>query len=64
MPLGLGWLGTVVPGRGPARRLSAAREEAIVSATLSVELSFPLLDSAYCQTREAAVPLRPKACPL
>lgn len=31
---GLGWLGTVAPGRGPARSLSAAQEAAIVSDTL------------------------------
>ena len=34
---GLGWLGTVVGGRGPARSLSAARESAIVADTLFEE---------------------------
>lgn len=34
---GLGWLGTVAGGRGPARSLGAARESAIVSDTLFEE---------------------------
>ena len=34
---GLRWLGTVAPGRGPARSLSAAQEAQIVSDTLHAE---------------------------
>ena len=34
---GLGWLGTVAPGRGPARALGAEAEAAIIADTLTVE---------------------------
>lgn len=34
---GLGWLGTVAPGRGPARALGADGEAAIISDTLTAE---------------------------
>ena len=46
---GLGWLGTVAPGRGPARLLSAEQEAAIVSDTLHVEPP----DGAVCWSTRA-----------
>ena len=46
---GLGWLGTVAPGRGPARLLSAEQEAAIVSDTLHAEPP----DGAVCWSTRA-----------
>ena len=46
---GLRWLGTVAPGRGPARSLSAAQEAAIVSDTLHAEPP----DGAACWSTRA-----------
>ena len=46
---GLGWLATVAPGRGPARCLSAEREEAIVADTLHVAPP----DGAVCWSTRA-----------
>lgn len=48
---GLGWLGTVAPGRGPQRSLSAAREAEIVSDTLHAE---PPGGAVCWSTREMA----------
>ena len=46
---GLGWLGTVAPGRGPERCLSADQEAAIVADTLHVEPP----DGAVCWSTRA-----------
>ena len=46
---GLGWLGTVAPGRGPERLLSAEAEAAIVSDTLHAEPP----DGAVCWSTRA-----------
>ena len=46
---GLGWLGTVAPGRGPARSLSAESEAAIVADTLHAEPP----DGAVCWSTRA-----------